>query len=226
MTRRGAAEFLGTAFLLAAIVGSALMGEKLAAGNGALALLANALATAAALAVLILIFAPISGAHFNPFVTLAMAYRRDVAWSAAAIYIVAQLAGAMAGVGAAHLMFEAPMFTPSANRRSGGAQMLSEFIATFGLIGVIWIGSRRRPDSLPWAVGAYIGAAYWFTASTSFANPAVTLARALTGSMAGIHAADVPAFIAAQAAGLVAAIGIFSWLAPATASANTGHSSH
>src|SRR5712672_1169110 len=214
LARRLAAEALGTAFLLAAVVGSGIMGESLAGGNVAIALLANALATGAALVALILTFGPISGAHFNPAVTLADAMQGGIAWREAPAYIVAQLAGAFGGVGAAHLMFGLPLFFASHHVRSGGAQLWSEFIATFGLLAVIWGCSRARSSAVPFAVGAYITAAYWFTASTSFANPAVTLARAASDTFAGIRPADAPAFIVAQLAGAAAATALFRWLVP------------
>jgi glycerol uptake facilitator-like aquaporin len=208
------AEAVGTALLLATVVGSGIMGERLAVGNVALALLANTLATGAGLVALILTFGPISGAHFNPAVTLTDAWQGGIAWRDALGYVVAQLAGAFAGVAAAHGMFGEPIFTASRHVRSGGAQALSELIATFGLLAVIWGCSRRRPSAVPFAVGAYITAAYWFTASTSFANPAVTLARAATDTFAGIRPADVPAFVAAQLVGAAAATLLFRWLTP------------
>lgn len=208
------AEALGTAMLLAAVVGSGIMAEKLAGGNVAIALLANTLATAGALIALILTFGPVSGAHFNPAVTLADAAAGGMKWSAVPGYIAAQIAGALAGVAAAHTMFGEPLFTASKHVRAGGAQMSSEFIATFGLLAVIWGCSRRRPEAVPYAVAAYITGAYWFTASTSFANPAVTLARSMTDTFSGIRPADVPGFIAAQFAGAAAATILFSWLVP------------
>jgi glycerol uptake facilitator-like aquaporin len=210
--RRLAAEAIGTALLLTAVVGSGIMGERLAAGNIAIALLANTLATGAALVALILTFGPVSGAHFNPAVTLADACRRGMAWRHVAPYIGAQLAGAFAGVGAAHLMFGEPVFTASTHVRSGGAQAFSEFVATFGLLAVIWGVARTRSSAIPFAVGAYITAAYWFTASTSFANPAVTLARACTNTFSGIRFLDAPAFIAAQLLGAAVATVLFRWL--------------
>ena len=206
--RAVAGEFIGTAFLLAAVVGSGIMGERLAGGNVALALLANALATGAALVALIVTFGPISGAHFNPLVT--MVTLRDRALIAA--FVVTQIAGAVTGVLLAHAMFGEPLITWSAHVRSGGPQVLSEAVATFGLVGVIVSGSRRSPAAVPFAVAAYIVAAYWFTASTSFANPAVTLARALTDTFAGIRPADVPWFILGQTAGAGAAAAVFGWL--------------
>jgi len=214
VVRRAATEALGTAFLLMAVVGSGIMGERLAGGNVAVALLANAVATGAALVALILAFGPISGAHFNPAVTLADAMQGGIAWREAPAYMVAQIVGAFAGVAAAHLMFGLPLFFTSHHVRSGGAQLLSEFIATFGLLSVIWGCSRSRSSALPFAVGAYITAAYWFTASTSFANPAVTLARAASDTFAGIRPADAPAFIAVQFAAVFAATWSFRWLGP------------
>jgi glycerol uptake facilitator-like aquaporin len=213
---RVVAEFLGTAFLLAAVVGSGIMGERLASGKVAIALLANSLATGAALVALILTFNPISGAHFNPAVTVADALRGGIAWRQAPAYMVAQIAGAFTGVGAAHTMFGLPLFSLSLHARSGGAQLWSEFIATFGLLSVIWGCSRTRPTAVAFAVGAYITAAYWFTASTSFANPAVTLARAASDTFAGIRPADAPGFMVAQLTGAVAATLLFRWFGKAT----------
>jgi glycerol uptake facilitator-like aquaporin len=213
---RSVAEFLGTAFLLAAVVGSGIMGERLAGGNVAIALLANTLATGAILVVLILTLAPISGAHFNPAVTLAMSVTGDLPWRDAPVYFAAQIMGAFAGVAAAHLMFGLPLFFASNHPRHGAAQLWSEVVATFGLIFVIWCCSRFRPTSTAYAVGAYITAAYWFTASTSFANPAVTLARSASDTFAGIRPADAPGFIAAQLAGAMAATALFRWLVPIT----------
>jgi glycerol uptake facilitator-like aquaporin len=196
------------------------MGERLAAGNVAIALLANTLATGAMLVTLILTFGPISGAHFNPAVTLAEASQGGLAWGAAAAYVGSQLIGAFGGVGAAHLMFSQPVFFVSEHVRSGGAQLFSEFIATFGLLSVIWGCSRLRPSAVPFAVGAYITSAYWFTASTSFANPAVTLARAASNTFAGIRPVDVPGFIVAQLAGAAVATILFRWLVPAAVKEN------
>jgi glycerol uptake facilitator-like aquaporin len=212
--RRLVAEAVGTALLLAAVVGSGIMGERLAGGNVAVALLANTVATGAALVALILTFGSISGAHFNPAVTLADASRGGLAWGDVVPYVVAQIAGAFAGVAAAHVMFEAPLFFASRHARSGPAQMFSEFVATFGLLAVIWGCLRVRADAIPFAVAAYITAAYWFTASTSFANPAVTLARSATDTFAGIRPADAPAFIVAQLLGAGAATALFAWLTP------------
>jgi glycerol uptake facilitator-like aquaporin len=213
--RRVAAEAVGTALLLAAVVGSGIMGERLAGGNVAVALLANTIATGAALVALILTFGPISGAHFNPAVTLADALHGGFAWSDVAPYLVAQLAGAFAGVAAAHVMFELPLFFASQHVRSGPAQMFSEFVATFGLLAVIWGCARgHAPVVVPFAVAGYITAAYWFTASTSFANPAVTLARSASDTFAGIRPVDAPGFIGAQLLGAAAATGLFRWLRP------------
>jgi len=214
LSRRIVAEFVGTAFLVAAVVGSGIMGERLAGGNLAIALLANTIATGAALAALILTFGPISGAHFNPAVTLADAMERGVTWAVAACYIPAQCAGAVCGAVAAHLMFGLPAISLSHHSRSGSAQVFSEFVATFGLVCVIWGCSRQRSAAVPFAVAAYITAAYWFTSSTSFANPAVTMARALSDTFAGIRPADVPLFVAAQFAGAFAATLLFRWLVP------------
>jgi glycerol uptake facilitator-like aquaporin len=214
LARRIVAEFVGTAFLVAAVVGSGIMGERLAGGNLAIALLANTIATGAALAALILTFGPISGAHFNPAVTLADAMERGVTWAVAACYIPAQCAGAVCGAVAAHLMFGLPAISLSHHSRSGSAQVFSEFVATFGLVCVIWGCSRQRSAAVPFAVAAYITAAYWFTSSTSFANPAVTMARALSDTFAGIRPADVPLFVAAQFAGALAATLLFRWLVP------------
>ena len=198
-----------------AVVGSGITGERLAGGNVAIALLANAVATGAALVALILAFGSISGAHFNPAVTLADAMQSGITWREVPVYMVAQLIGAFGGVAAAHLMFGLPLFFASHHMRSGGAQLWSEFIATFGLLSVIWGCSRARSSAVPFAVGAYITAAYWFTASTSFANPAVTLARAASDTFAGIRPADAPAFIVVQFATVLVATWSFRWLVPA-----------
>jgi len=214
LMKRAVAEAVGTAFLLATVVGSGIMAERLAGGNVAIALLANTIATGAVLVALILTFGPISGAHFNPAVTLADAWQRGIAWREAPVYVFAQIAGAFAGVGIAHTMFGLPLFFASRHVRSGGAQVFSEFIATFGLLAVIWGCVRFRTSMVPFAVGAYITAAYWFTASTSFANPAVTLARSVSDTFAGIRPADTPAFIGAQLAGAAAATLLFRWLIP------------
>ena len=214
LPRRVVAEAVGSTLLLAAVVGSGIMGERLAGGNIALALLANALATGTALASLILTFGPISGAHFNPAVTISDASQGGLPWRDVPWYIVGQAVGALLGVAVANLMFEGWMFSLSSRVRSGGAQMLSEGVATFGLVAVIWGCSRLRSAAVPFAVAAYITAAYWFTASTSFANPSVTLARAFSDTFAGIRLADVPGFVAAQAAGATAATLLFRWLVP------------
>jgi glycerol uptake facilitator-like aquaporin len=214
LARRLAAEAVGTALLLATVVGSGIMGERLAGGNVAVALLANTLATGAALVALILTFGPISGAHFNPAVTLADASQGGLAWHEVPWYVVVQIAGAFAGVAAAHVMFELPLFFASRHARQGSAQMFSEFVATFGLLAVIWGCARLRSAAVPFAVAAYITAAYWFTASTSFANPAVTLARSASDTFAGIRPADAPGFILAQFLGAAAATGLFRWLVP------------
>jgi glycerol uptake facilitator-like aquaporin len=215
LRRRVVAEGVGTALLLATVVGSGIMGERLAGGNVAVALLANTLATGAALVALILTFGPISGAHFNPAVTLADAWQGGIEWPDVGPYVAAQIVGAFAGVAAAHLMFELPVFFASQHARSGPAQMFSEFVATFGLLATIWGCVRARASVVPFAVAAYITAAYWFTASTSFANPAVTLARAASDTFAGIRPVDAPGFIAAQLAGAAAATALFRWLIPA-----------
>ena len=218
LARRLVAEGVGTAMLLAAVVGSGIMGERLAGGNVAVALLANTLATGAALVALILTFGPISGAHFNPAVTLADASQGGLPWSDVPAYLIAQFTGAVVGVATADLMFSEPVFAFSQHARQGAAQMLSEFVATLGLLSVVWGCSRLRSATVvPFAVGAYITAAYWFTASTSFANPAVTVARALTDTFAGIRPTDVPGFILAQLLGAAAATGLFRWLVPARA---------
>jgi glycerol uptake facilitator-like aquaporin len=214
LARQAVAEAVGTALLLAAVVGSGIMGERLSGGNVAIALLANTLATGAMLVALILTFGPISGAHFNPAVTLADAWQRGIAWRKVPAYIAAQIMGAFAGVAAAHLMFGEPIFSASRHVRSGGAQMFSEFVATFGLLAVIWGCARLRSSAVPFAVGAYITGAYWFTASTSFANPAVTLARSMTDTFAGIRPVDVSGFLIAQLTGAAAATALFRWLIP------------
>ena len=208
------AEAVGTALLLATIVGSGIMAERLAGGNVAIALLGNTLATGAILVALILTFGSISGAHFNPVVTLADAWQRGLPWARVPGYLAAQIIGAFAGVAAAHVMFDAPLFFASRQARAGASHMFSEFVATFGLLAVIWGCARRRAAAVPFAVAAYITAAYWFTASTSFANPAVTLARAASDTFAGIRPADVPGFVLAQLLGAAAATGLFRWLVP------------
>jgi glycerol uptake facilitator-like aquaporin len=212
--RRLTAELLGTGFLVATVIGSGIVGERLAGGNVAIALLANTIATGAALVALILAFGPISGAHFNPVVTLSDAFVGGIRWRETPGYVSAQVLGAMGGAVVAHWMFGLPTVFLSQHARSGVAQLFSEFIATFGLMCVIGGCARRRPDAVAFAVGAYITAAYWFTASTSFANPAVTLGRALSDTFAGIRALDVPGFVAAQIAGGLAATILFRWLAP------------
>ena len=214
LLKRVVAEAVGTAMLLAAIVGSGIMGERLAAGNTAIALLANTVATVAALAALILTFGPISGAHFNPAVTLADAWQRGIAWRDVPAYIFAQVLGAFTGVAVAHLMFGLPLLFASHHARSGSAQLFSEFVATFGLLAVIWGCARSRSSAVPFAVAAYIMAACWFTSSTSFANPAVTLSRAFSDTFVGIRPADAPAFVLAQLAGAFAATALFRWLVP------------
>lgn len=213
--RRVVAEALGTAMLLAVVVGSGIMGERLAGGNSAIALLANALATGCGLAVLILMFGVVSGAHFNPVVTLSEAWQKNLPAGDVLPYIAAQVGGAFAGVAAAHGMFGEPLFFASTHVRSGGAQWWSEFVATFGLLATIISCSRNRPAATPFAVALYITAAYWFTSSTSFANPAVTLARAASNTFAGIRPEDVGGFVAAQLLGAAAATAVFGWLYPA-----------
>lgn len=212
MTKRLFAEALGTAFLLAGVVGSGIMGERLAGGNIAIALLANTMATGTILVVLIAIFGPLSGAHFNPAVTLFFALRREIVPHRAIAYVVAQLLGAVCGVWIAHMMFAAPVFEISAKLRDGPAQILSELVATFGLIGTIAGAIRYRPTWTPALVGLYISAAYWFTASTSFANPAVTLARALSNSFAGIAPHSIPGFLVAQFLGAILGFLVFERL--------------
>jgi glycerol uptake facilitator-like aquaporin len=210
--QRLVAEWLGTAFLLAAVVGSGIMAQKLAGGNVALALLCNTIPTGAILVVLILIFGPLSGAHFNPAVTLAFAARGKLAWANAGLYIAAQIAGGIAGVWAAHLMFDLPLLQASLTVRTGGGQWFAEGVATFGLLLTIFGCVARAPAAVPYAVGLYITSAYWFTASTSFANPAVTIARSLSDTFAGIAPGGVAAFIAAQLAGAALATVLSGWL--------------
>jgi glycerol uptake facilitator-like aquaporin len=212
LARRLFAEWLGTAFLLAAVVGSGIMAERLAGGNAALALLCNTLPTGAILVVLILIFGLISGAHFNPAVSAAFALRGELPWSIAAAYVAAQITGAVAGVWAAHLMFELPVWQFAITSRTGGGQWFAEAVATFGLLLTIFGCAARTPAALPYAVGLYITSAYWFTASTSFANPAVTIARSLSDTFAGIAPSGVIAFIAAQLTGTAMAVIIGKWL--------------
>ncbi len=215
LARRTIAEAVGTSLLLAAVVGSGIMGERLAGGNMAVALLANSIATGAALVALILTFGPVSGAHFNPAVTLADASQGGINWRDVPHYVLAQIVGAFVGVGAANLMFDQPMFFASRHARDGASHLFSEFVATFGLLAVIWSCARLRSATIPFAVAAYITSAYWFTSSTSFANPAVTLARSASDTFAGIPAADVPGFIIAQLCGAAAATMLFRWLVPA-----------
>ena len=215
LTRRLFAEFVGTALLLAAVVGSGVMGARLAQGNDGIALLANAGATGAALYVLIVLFAPVSGAHFNPAVTLAVRLRGEISTRDALAYVAVQLAGAVIGVLLAHAMFGLVLLQPGAHVRTGAAQWLSECVATFGLLLTILLGQRHRPQAIPMLVASWIFAAYWFTASTSFANPAVTIARGLTQTLAGIRPMDVPAFVVAQLAGAVLALGVASWMGSA-----------
>jgi glycerol uptake facilitator-like aquaporin len=205
-------EGLGTGLLLGVVIGSGIMGERLCGGNLAIALLANTLATGAGLVVLITIFGPLSGAHFNPAVTLVFALRREIGWGLAAAYVIVQVVGGLLGVWLAHAMFAEPIWQVSAKLRDGPAQALAEFVATFGLIAAILATIRFRPDATPMIVGLYITAAYWFTASTSFANPAVTIARALSNTFAGIAPTSAPAFIAAEFAGALAASFVFGWL--------------
>ena len=212
LVRRATAEAVGTALLLAAVVGSGIMGDRLAAGNVAVALLANTVSTGAVLVALILAFGPISGAHFNPVVTVVDAWQHGIRWRDLPALVIAQVLGAFAGVMGAHLMFGEPLLALSQHVRSGGAQAFSEFVATFGLLAVIWGCVRGRPAATPFAVGAYITSVYWFTASTSFANPAVTLARAFTNTFAGIRLTDAPVFIAAQFAGALLATALLQWL--------------
>jgi glycerol uptake facilitator-like aquaporin len=221
LLRRVVAEFLGSLLLLAAIVGSGIMGNRLAGGNVAIALLANAIATGAALVAIILALGPISGAHLNPVVTLSDAWQGGIAWRETPAYMVAQFTGALAGVVVAHVMFGLPLFSASTHIRSGSAQIFSEFVATFGLHAVIWGCARSRPSAVSFAVGAYITAAYWFTASTSFANPAVTIARSLTNTFAGIRPVDTVPFVVAQIAGAVAATLVFGWMIPPLRRAST-----
>jgi glycerol uptake facilitator-like aquaporin len=212
LPRKLAAEMVGTAFLLATVVGSGVMAEQLAGGNVALALLGNTIPTGAILVVIILIFGPVSGAHFNPAVTLAFLIRREISPANSGFYVLAQIAGAFIGVWAAHLMFEMPVIQESLRARSGAAQWFSEGIATFGLVLTILGCIRYRPKSMAMAVGLYITAAYWFTASTSFANPAVTIGRAFTDSFSGIRPADMPAFVGAQLFGAVVAVWVARYI--------------
>jgi glycerol uptake facilitator-like aquaporin len=214
LDRRLVSEFIGTALLVAAVVGSGIMAEKLSNGNVALALLANSIATGAALVALILTFGTISGAHFNPAVSLADAMEGGLTWAEGGAYIVVQVLGGLSGTVTAHVMFGLPLISASHHFRSGGAQFAGEFIATFGLLSVIWGCSRSRSALVPFAVAAYIAAAYWFTSSTSFANPAVTIARSVSDTFAGIRPDDVPLFVVAQLSGALASTLLFRWLVP------------
>ena len=216
LTRKLGAEALGTAFLLATVVGSGIMADRLSGGSVGLALLGNTLPTGAILIVLITMLGPVSGAHFNPAVTLVFALRKDLGWSEAGFYIAAQIIGAVAGVLAAHAMFAEPLFMASQTARSGAGQWFAEAVATFGLVFTILATLKARPAAVPVAVGLYITAAYWFTASTSFANPAVTLARGLTDTFSGIRPFDVPAFVICQVIGAVVALGVAGWMMSAT----------
>ena len=214
LARRVVAEFTGTAFLVAAVIGSGIMGDRLANGNVAIALLANTIATGAALVALIFAFGGVSGAHFNPVVSLMDASERGLAWRQTPHYVIGQVLGGITGAIVAHFMFGLPLVSFSRHVRSGLPQVFSEFVATFGLVSVIWGCSRLRSNAVPFAVGAYITAAYWFTASTSFANPAVTIARCLSDTFAGIRPTDVPWFVVAQFLGGFAATLLFRWLVP------------
>ena len=221
MARKLFAEWLGTFFLVAVVIGSGIMAERLAGGNIALALLGNTIATGAILVVIILIFGPISGAHFNPAVTLAFLLRRDIDKKTAGYYVVLQILGGITGAAVAHIMFELPLFEASVNVRTGVSQWVAEFVATFGLVATIFGCIKSRPEAVPYAVGLYIIAGYWFTSSTSFANPAVTIARTMTNTFSGIRPVDAPGFIVAQLLGATAATLVFRWLlapqdAPAT----------
>ena len=211
MNRKLIAEWLGTFSLLATVIGSGIMAERLAGGNVAIALLGNTIPTGAILVVLITVFGPISGAHFNPAGTLSFFLRKEIRASASVLYVVAQITGGIAGVFAAHVMFDNPLIDPSTTARTGLGQWVGEFVATFGLVGTILACLRARPDFVPMAVGLYITAAYWFTSSTSFANPAVTIARGFSNTFAGINPADVAAFVAVQLVAAVLATGFFSW---------------
>lgn len=212
LDRRLMAEWLGTFSLLATVIGSGIMAERLAGGNVAVALLGNTIPTGAILVVLITVLGPISGAHFNPAVTLSFALRREIAPSAAALYVLAQVCGGIVGVLAAHVMFDHPLIDPSTTARTGLGQWVGEFVATFGLVGTILACLKARPQAVPMVVGLYITAAYWFTSSTSFANPAVTVARGFSNTFAGIAPGDVAAFIAVQLVAAVLATGFFHWL--------------
>lgn len=212
LTKRAFAEFLGTAFLLAIVVGSGIMGEKLSQGNAAIALLGNTLATGAGLVFLILTFGGISGAHFNSVVTLAEAWRGNLGWKDAPIYLIAQIFGGIFGVGVANYMFNLPILYASTKLREGNSQLVSEFVATFGLLAIIQAGTKFKPNLVPFMVAAFITSAYWFTSSTSFANPAVTIARSLSDTFAGIAPINILPFIIAQFAGATASVLIFTWL--------------
>lgn len=214
LARRVVAELFGTAFLVTAVIGSGIMAERLSNGNVGLALLENAIATGAALVAVIVAFGPISGAHLNPVVTVMDALERGLPWVETPLYILSQVGGGIGGAVVAHLMFGLSLTSLSTHARSGCSQVFSEFVATFGLVCVIWGSSRLKPAAVPFAVGAYITAAYWFTASTSFANPAVTIARSLSDTFAGIRSADVPWFLLAQFAGGLGATLLFRWLVP------------
>jgi glycerol uptake facilitator-like aquaporin len=221
LARRLVAEFLGTLLLLAAVVGSGIMAQRLAEGNAALALLANTIATGAALVAIIHTFGPISGAHLNPAVTLADAMQDGIGWREVPPYILAQVTGAVTGVLSAHLMFGLPLLTISTHARGGLPMLFSEFVATFGLLAVIWGCVRERPSAVPYAVGAYITSAYWFTASTSFANPAVAIARSMTNTFSGIRPTDVAGFVGAELAGAISATLLFAWILPTCKKAST-----
>jgi glycerol uptake facilitator-like aquaporin len=225
MAHRLAAEALGTTLLLAIVIGSGIMGQRLAGGNLAIALLGNTLATGAGLIVLIVIFGPISGAHFNPAVTLAFAIRREIGWRLASAYVAVQVVAGVAGVWLAHAMFAESILQVSTRLRDGPAQGLAEFVATFGLVGAILGSLQFRAEATPWIVGLYITAAYWFTASTSFANPAVTIARSLSNTFAGIAPSSAPLFVASQIAGAVVAVVVFGWLLQGVASSGSAKSS-
>ena len=212
MQRRLMAEWLGTFSLLATVIGSGIMAERLAGGNVAVALLGNTIPTGAILVVLITIFGPISGAHFNPAVTLTFAIRKEIGWGESGLYVLAQVVGGIAGVFAAHLMFDIDLVNPSTTIRTGTGQWVGEFVATFGLVGTILACIKAKPEAVPMAVGLYITAAYWFTSSTSFANPAVTIARSFSDTFAGISPANVAAFVGVQLIAAVLATGFFKWL--------------
>jgi len=212
MARKLFAEWLGTFFLVAVVIGSGIMAERLAGGNIALALLGNTIATGAILVVIILIFGPISGAHFNPAVTFAFLLRRDIDKRTAGYYVILQILGGIAGAAVAHIMFELPLFEASVNVRTGISQWVAEFVATFGLVATIFGCIKSRPEAVPYAVGLFITAGYWFTSSTSFANPAVTIARTMTDTFSGIAPVDAPAFILAQLIAASVVVWVFGWL--------------